>query len=99
MAELVAKKRTPAESAEALKAALETLEGLADWRTEPMEAVCRELCERIDWKVSQLFMTLRIAVTGKKVTPPLFESMDILGREKSLERIRAAIAMLEEAAG
>jgi glutamyl-tRNA synthetase len=43
----------------------------------------------------QVFGILRVAVTGQKVSPPLFESMEIIGREKCLQRIKNAIEILE----
>ena len=45
---------------------------------------------------SQVFGILRVAVTGQKVSPPLFESMEIIGKEKVLERIRKAIVKLDK---
>ena len=44
----------------------------------------------------QVFGILRVAVTGQKVSPPLFESMEIIGREKVLERLKKAVEMLEK---
>ncbi len=45
-------------------------------------------------KAGDLFSLVRVAVTGRRVTPPLFESMEILGRERSLARVGAAAAKL-----
>jgi len=45
---------------------------------------------------NQVFGLLRAAVTGQKVSPPLFESMEIIGKEKVLERLRMAIEILEK---
>jgi glutamyl-tRNA synthetase len=45
-------------------------------------------------KVGDLFSLVRVAVTGKRVTPPLFESMEILGRGECAERMRNAVAVL-----
>jgi len=45
---------------------------------------------------NQVFGIVRVAVTGQKVSPPLFESMEIIGREKVLERLKNAIEMLEK---
>ena len=58
----------------------------------------RALAEELGLKAGQLFGILRVAVTGQKVSPPLFESMEIVGREKVLERLRNAIHLLEELA-
>jgi glutamyl-tRNA synthetase len=45
---------------------------------------------------AQVFGILRVAVTGQKVSPPLFESMEIIGREKVLARLKTAIELLEK---
>ncbi|TMD61774.1 MAG: hypothetical protein E6I87_01675 [Chloroflexi bacterium] len=50
----------------------------------------------IGWKPKEVHMPVRIAVTGKRVGPPLFESMLLLGRERTLERLRDAIARLSD---
>jgi glutamyl-tRNA synthetase len=55
----------------------------------------RAYVESSGLSASQVFGILRVAVTGQKVSPPLFESMEIIGREKVLQRIRAAIELLQ----
>ena len=57
---------------------------------EPM----RRLAEQMGLSAGQLFGILRVAVTGQKVSPPLFESMEIIGRDKVLERLRHAGELL-----
>jgi glutamyl-tRNA synthetase len=59
-----------------------------------MEQALRALADELRIKAGDLFMPLRVAVTGKPVSPPLFESMELLGRERCLARIDAAIALL-----
>jgi glutamyl-tRNA synthetase len=49
----------------------------------------------MELKAGQLFGILRVAVTGQKVSPPLFESMAIIGKEKVLDRIHKAVEILE----
>ncbi|HVO71968.1 MAG TPA: glutamate--tRNA ligase [Aggregatilineaceae bacterium] len=78
----------------ALEAALATLEALPDFNAATQEEAMRSLAERLGLKPGQLFGALRMATTGQRVSPPLFESMEVLGRETSLERIRLAIASL-----
>jgi glutamyl-tRNA synthetase len=58
----------------------------------------RALAEELGLKVGQLFGALRVAVTGQQVSPPLFESMEIIGREESLRRIKLAAKSLVAAA-
>ena len=55
----------------------------------------RLLAEELGLQAGQLFGILRVAVTGQKVSPPLFESMEIIGKEKVVERVRRAAGMLE----
>ncbi len=97
-AELVAKRRSPDEVRDALAAAFERLEALqdADWSADVLEARCRSLADELGWKAGDLFMPLRVAITGRSVTPPLFGSMELLGRTRCLSRIGAARAVLAE---
>ena len=92
---LVAKKRTAAETADALGRLLEErLDPLLDWTAVSLEAVMRAFAEEIAWKPGDLFMPVRIAVTGKAATPPLFETMEVLGREVCRRRLRCAVETL-----
>ncbi len=92
---LVAKKRTPAETAAALgRLVEERLDPLLDWNAASLEAVMRAFAEGIAWKPGDLFMPVRIAVTGKAATPPLFETMQVLGREVCRRRLRRAVETL-----
>ncbi|MBW8012302.1 MAG: glutamate--tRNA ligase [Chloroflexi bacterium] len=96
--DLIAKKTTAAESATAAKRAYEVLKSLADINRESTEPQMRSLADDLGLKAGQLFSILRVAVTGQKVSPPLFESMEIIGRETSIARLEQAIKMLEELA-
>jgi glutamyl-tRNA synthetase len=92
---LVAKKRTPADTAAALARLLEeALDPLLEWNAADLEQVLRAFAEAQGWKPGDLFMPLRIAVTGKAATPPLFETMEVLGREVCRRRLRAAVELL-----
>ena len=92
---LVAKKRTPADTAAALARLLEeALDPLLEWNAANLEQVLRAFAETLGWKPGDLFMPLRIAVTGKAATPPLFETMEVLGREVCRRRLRAAVELL-----
>jgi len=93
--DLVGKKMTSAESAAAIKRSLELLEALPSFSATEMEQPMRNLAEELGLKAGQLFGILRSAITGQRVSPPLFESMEIVGREKVLERINNAIKLLE----
>jgi len=94
--ELVGKKITPAESAVVARKCLQVLEGLPEITAETAEPPMRRLVEDLVLSANQVFGILRVAVTGQTVSPPLFESMEIVGKEKVLERVRNAIAVLEK---
>jgi glutamyl-tRNA synthetase len=75
-----------------LTAALDALTALTEWNTEAIESALRvALIEGMELKPKVAFGPVRVAVTGRRVSPPLFESLEILGRERSLARIAAAI--------
>lgn len=63
---------------------------LAEWTTEGIEAVLRSLAEERELKPKKAFQPVRAAITGTLVSPPLFESLEILGRERTLQRLTAA---------
>jgi glutamyl-tRNA synthetase len=83
-----------ADAAAALDAAARGIEALSAVTHDALEAQLRGLATQLGLKAGDLFSLVRVAVTGRKITPPLFESMEILGRERCLARLRAAIAML-----
>jgi glutamyl-tRNA synthetase len=94
--DLVGSKMTVPESAAAARRAFDLLASLPEITLEIAEPPMRLLAEELGLSAGQLFGILRVAVTGQKVSPPLFESMAIIGKEKVLERIRSAIWMLEQ---
>jgi glutamyl-tRNA synthetase len=73
-----------------LAAAEETLAGLEPFTAESIERALRDLADRIGQKPRQAFQPIRVAVTGSTVSPGLFESIELLGREETLARIRDA---------
>jgi glutamyl-tRNA synthetase len=93
-AALVPKKMDLAATAAALAAAGERLDGLDEWTEARLEAELRALVEELGLKAGQLFGAIRIAVTGRTVAPPLFETLVALGKERALARIAAARAAL-----
>jgi glutamyl-tRNA synthetase len=76
-----------------LRAASEALEHVEPWQAEQIEVALKELCERLGVKPRQAFPPIRVAVTGSKVSPGLYESLELLGREESLARINRAAAV------
>jgi glutamyl-tRNA synthetase len=94
--QLVGKGFTPAQSADALHAARDILAALTPFDPAPAEEALRGLAERLGCKPGVLFGMIRAAVTGQTVSPPLFASMDIIGRPAILARLESAEAILEK---
>jgi glutamyl-tRNA synthetase len=83
-----------------LDAALSVLSDVVDWTAEDVqEALQAALVEALGLKPRVAYGPVRVAVTGRTVSPPLFESIELLGRERTLDRLRAARAGLGAAAG
>jgi glutamyl-tRNA synthetase len=93
-ATLVAKNMTPESTRNALKVSLEKLTNLSGFDEASLETLFRPLAEQLGLKAGQLFSVLRTAVTGEIATPPLFQTMVVLGRERCLKRIAAAVEKL-----
>ncbi len=92
--DLVGKKMSAQESARAVKMAYDVIQALPEINNESLEHALRDLADELEVKAGQLFGILRIAVTGQKVSPPLIESMVIIGKKIVLERIKRAVEML-----
>jgi glutamyl-tRNA synthetase len=90
---LLPKGRSAADAARALAAARDLLAQLADgdFAADVLEARCPAAAEEIGWKAGDFFRPLRVALTGRSVSPPLFGSMELLGRDRVLARIDAAL--------
>lgn len=83
-------KGMPANLVEVVEATVEALEGVSEWNAEAIQVALRaKLVDELELKPRQAFGPARVAISGKRVSPPLFESMEILGRESSLKRLRA----------
>ena len=70
-----------------------TDEDVEPFDAERIEVALKELCERLGLKPRQAFQPIRVAVTGSRVSPGLYESIELLGRDESLGRIRRAAAV------
>jgi glutamyl-tRNA synthetase len=79
-----------------IRAAHAALEGVEEWSTESIEAALRgALVDDLGLKPRVAFGPVRVAVTGSRVSPPLFESLELLGRDTSLARLSAALEGIE----
>ncbi|BBY88170.1 glutamate--tRNA ligase [Mycolicibacterium tokaiense] len=86
-----AAKELGADAAPVLDVAVGALEGVTEWTTESIETALKSaLIDGLELKPRKAFGPIRVAVTGSTVSPPLFESLELLGRERSLARLRAA---------
>jgi len=74
--------------------ALDALDESSGWSHEAIEERLRALAKELEEKPGDVFMLCRVAVTGKSVTPPLFETMEIIGPVLTVERLQAAEASL-----
>ena len=92
---LVAKGRTGPQTAKLLRQLMEeALDPLTEWNVETVEAALRTFCETKEVGPKEIFMPVRIAVTGRAATPPLFDTMAVLGKEVCRSRMRRAIGVL-----
>ncbi|MEB3071358.1 glutamate--tRNA ligase [[Mycobacterium] vasticus] len=79
------------DAAPTLDAAIAALEGVGDWTTAGIEAALKAaLLDGLELKPRKAFGPIRVAVTGGAISPPLFESLELLGSGRSLDRLRAA---------
>ena len=84
-------------TARALHAAAIRLENLDPFDAQTIESALRPLAPELGIKVGQLLGTLRVAATAQKVSPPIFESLEALGRARALKSIQTAAAALDRA--
>jgi len=82
------------DAAEILDAAALAFDALPEWSAEPLKAALEEVGLARELKLGKTQAPIRVAVTGRTVGLPLFESLEVLGRERTLRRIRAARARL-----
>ncbi len=92
--QIVQRGMDPEGTRQVLVAAYEGLADLECFETEPIEALLRPMAAELGVKVGQLLGTLRVATTGQKVSPPIFESLEVLGRDRSLKAIKKAAEQL-----
>ncbi|HEX8754406.1 MAG TPA: glutamate--tRNA ligase [Solirubrobacterales bacterium] len=80
-----------------LEAAAEALRGAEPFDAEAIEAALAPILDRFEVKPGRLYQPIRVAITGTSVSPGIFESLAVLGREQSLQRVEAAVQRLQEA--
>ena len=92
--EKAARKNLKNDAVQALAEGLAALETVDEWKTENIEkALSTRLIDELEMKPRKAYGALRVATSGEAVSPPLFESMELLGRERTLGRIKKAQAV------
>jgi glutamyl-tRNA synthetase len=82
-----------ADGVKVVQAAYDALAALPEWTTEAIDEALRlKLVEELGLKPRNAFGPVRVAITGRRVSPPLFESLELLGRERGLARLQSALA-------
>lgn len=98
--EKAAKKNLKEDAAEPLDAGLAALEAVGEWTTVNIEAaLSKALIDDLGLKPRKAYGALRVGISGEAISPPLFESMELLGRESTMARLRAAREQTPFAAG
>jgi glutamyl-tRNA synthetase len=94
-ADLVPKNRTPSDVAKVLAALLDAYDTLrGPFVATALDPMTKTFTEAQGWKTKELYMPLRLAITGRKQSPPLFDTMEILGKEITRRRLRQTIEFL-----
>jgi glutamyl-tRNA synthetase len=78
--------------ARVLEAAVSALERVDPWTAAEIEIALKRLCDELGEKPRTVFLPIRVAATGSRVSPGLYESLELLGRETALSRLRAKVA-------
>jgi len=93
-AELIPQKGDAAMARKVLEKARSVL-GAVEFKHDPLDHALRAAAQELGLKAGQMFQPIRVAACGRKNAPPLFETLEVLGREKTLQRIDSAIAKLQ----
>lgn len=93
--QLLGKDMDRVESLKVIQGTIDVLKGLPELNKEQTEPLLREFVEQCGWSAGQAFGILRMAITGQKVSPPLFESIEIIGMKTVMERLANATQLLQ----
>ena len=91
---IILKKMNSKDSIKILNKSIDIFNTTKSFNSETLETNFRNLVQVEEIKPGQLFTSLRYALSGKKIAPPLFETMEVLGKDKCVERVSAAITLL-----
>ncbi|MBU1220960.1 glutamate--tRNA ligase [Myxococcota bacterium] len=87
---MVPKGRTQVEMASMFEEGAEKIDALESFSASLVEEIFRTISEQKEWKIKEIFMPVRIACLGRKASPPLFECIEVIGRERIRRRLRKA---------
>jgi glutamyl-tRNA synthetase len=93
-AELIPQKGNAAMAARALRKAKEVLQAVPAFDHQTLESALRTAADELKLKAGQMFQPIRVAVCGRKNAPPLFETLEVLGRDTVLTRLDFALGMV-----
>jgi len=82
------------QAVQAFQTTISRLEGLDNWSTDSLEHIMRPLAEELELKTGVFFGLLRVAITGRTAAPPLFQTMEVLGKERCFKRLKSALNKL-----
>jgi glutamyl-tRNA synthetase len=94
--DLVPAPRTPKEVSEILLGLVEAMDVQSNFSHTALEDMVRAFAEKSGWDVKQMFMVVRLAATARKATPPLFETLEVLGRDLTRRRLRQCAEALKK---
>jgi glutamyl-tRNA synthetase len=97
LGEMAVPEVAPADVAKALLAYVERFEGRVGWDKQMLEEEAGAWVAQLGWKTKHAYMLLRVAITGRTATPPLFETMAVLGKEITRRRLRRAAEAVAKA--
>ncbi|MBD3366130.1 glutamate--tRNA ligase [candidate division WWE3 bacterium] len=87
--------KSPERTKEILEKFIDLYEGVKEWSVEILDQTSHELIEKHDYSPKEAFMTVRVAISGRKATPPLFDMLGLIGKEKSVNRLKESLKLLE----
>lgn len=96
---LLPKNRKGPETGKMVDKLLDALDALRAWEVPLLEEALRAFCEQAGWSSKEVFMTVRVAMTARKASPPLFDTMVVIGRELTRRRLREAANFLKQLKG
>ncbi len=94
-AQLIQKGMGAQQTLQVLQSVLSALEELKTWDAKTLESLIRPVCDHLEMSPRQVFGVLRVAVTGRTAAPPLFDTMEVLGKAHCLTRFYQALALIE----